>query len=559
MTDQELIGILTHKKLLTRERIEEAQLLANSFAQPLMSALLDRGFLEKKVLGEAIGEFYGVEYIDWQEREIADSVLRLIPEETAISQQLMPFARRAKVLSVAFVNPRDFELINFLEKKTSYRIQPYFAFTEDLNRGYAQYKQDLAADFKEIIQKGLPTAISEESMAKIAKDIPVIQAFDTILQYAIADAASDVHLEAQEENAVVRLRIDGILHDILTISRSTQIALVARIKILANLKIDEHRLPQDGRFKFQGLGAQIALRVSIIPSFYGENAVLRLLSESEKPKSLLELGLTESQGKLVTEHSIKSHGMILVTGPTGSGKTTTLYSILHLLNRPEVKLCTVEDPIEYGITRISQIQVNATTGLTFATGLRALLRHDPDIIMVGEIRDSETTTTAIQAALTGHLVLSTLHTNDAPSTIPRLTDLGGEGFLVASTINLVIAQRLVRKICPDCKVPDRPATSSIKEVAAISKIPVRSLAAQSFSRGKGCSRCHGSGYRGRMGIFELFEVTPALQELIIHKATADAIRKVAIGNGMITMFADGVAKAKAGQTTLEEVLRVSRE
>ncbi|MBI4175506.1 type II/IV secretion system protein [Candidatus Berkelbacteria bacterium] len=559
MTENEISDLLAGKQLVSRERLRKAAALAEGFGRPFTAVLIERGWISKIRLGQTIAAHFGVEFTDWQDRLVPPQVLKLIPEDTAVAKQLMPFARHGKILSVAFANPQDFELINFLQKKTSYRIRPTFSFPEDLATGFAQYKRDLARDFAQIIKQGLPVSGTEQDLAKVAKHIPVIQAFDAILEYAIADRASDIHMEVQEDAALIRFRVDGLLHDVLSLSKAGQAALVARIKVLANLKIDEHRLPQDGRFKFESLGVRIALRVSIIPSFYGENVVLRLLFESEKPRTLEELGFTAGEAAIVRTNIIKTHGMMLVTGPTGSGKTTTLYSILQLLNHPDIKLCTVEDPIEYGIARISQIQVNPLTGLDFATGLRSLLRHDPDIIMVGEIRDAETANTAIQAALTGHLVLSTLHTNDAPSAIPRFLDLGSESFLLASTLKLVIAQRLVRRICPGCRATETPAPSVLADVARLSGRTIASLKKQTFYQGKGCRKCHDTGYRGRFGIYELFEVTPAIEPLIRDRAPVSQIHQTAVKAGMITMFGDGVAKALSGLTTLEEVLRVSRE
>ncbi len=560
MTDEALEQLIAKEKLLSRAKLTEATQIATGFGYSLATVLVDRGYLPKATLGEALASHYGVDYVDWEDRQVDRTALALIPEETAVAKQLMPLAVTGSVLDVAFANPQDFELRNFLEKKTSYQIRPFFSFPDDLARGYIQYKGNLQEDFAKILKEGLPTTTSDVDLGKLAQDIPVVKALDSILQHAIAERASDVHVEGQESAALIRLRMDGILHDVLTLPKSAQAALVARVKILANLKIDEHRLPQDGRFKVSMLGSDVALRVSIIPGFYGENVVLRLLFESEKPKSLLELGLTKEQATVIEGNIKKSHGMILVTGPTGSGKTTTLYSVLNLLNNPGVKLVTVEDPIEYGIARISQIQVNPLTGLDFATGLRALLRHDPDIIMVGEIRDRETTTTAIQAALTGHLVLSTLHTNDAPSAVPRLLDLGSEPFLLASTLELVAAQRLVRRLCPDCRTK-APLEDPVLlgEVAELAEIALAQLKQQSFWTAPGCSACRQTGYQGRLGIYELFTISPKVQELIRTRQPAEVLRQAAKDEGMVTMFADGVKKAAEGLTSLEEVLRVSRE
>lgn len=558
MTDQALAELLAKKEILPAKRLAEAVQQAKAFSKPLVATLVDRGFISKRNLGRTIAAAYGVDAYEPKRADITTELQALIPEETAAKYQLLPVKRSGQTLVVAMADPSDFEAINFIQKRTSLRVEPRFIFEADLYRSLAAYKRDIQAVFQALLVSGLGGDTSGD-LTKMAQDIPVVQALNTVLEFAIAERASDVHFEGEEQEFLIRFRVDGILRDVLRLPKQAQAALVARIKILANLKIDEHRLPQDGRFRYDSLGQEIALRVSVIPSFYGENVVLRLLFESERPRTLHELGFSKEQEAVVVATSRKTHGMLLVTGPTGSGKTTTLYSILHLLNEPGVKICTVEDPIEYGIARLSQIQVNPLTGLDFAAGLRALLRHDPDVIMVGEIRDGETATVAIHAALTGHLVLSTLHTNDAPTAIPRFLDLGSEAFLLGSTLNLVIAQRLVRVLCQECKRPSRPAAPILTEIAAISGESVRSLRRTTFLGARGCAACHGGGYQGRIGIYELFQVSERITPLILEKAPIEQIRQAAVRDGMVTMFADGLTKAKAGLTTLEELLRVSRE
>ncbi len=558
MTDEALAQLLASKKILPDKRLAEATGQAKAFSKSLVMTLIDRGFMSKRNLGRTIAESYGVDAYEPKRSDISAELQTLIPEETASKYRVLPVKQTGTTLVVAMADPSDFEAINFIQKRTSLRVEPRFVFEDDLYRALAAYKRDIQAVFQELLASGLGGEAGGD-LTKIAQDIPVVQALNTVLEFAIAERASDVHFEGEEEEFLIRFRVDGILRDVLRLPKQAQAALVARIKILSNLKIDEHRLPQDGRFRFDTLGQQIALRVSVIPSFYGENVVLRLLFESERPRTLTELGFSKEQAAVVVAASRKTHGLLLVTGPTGSGKTTTLYSLLHLLNEPGIKLCTVEDPIEYGIPRLSQIQVNLLTGLDFAAGLRALLRHDPDVMMVGEIRDGETATTAIHAALTGHLVLSTLHTNDAPTAIPRFLDLGSEAFLLGSTLNLVIAQRLVRVLCQTCKRPSKPPLAILTEIAAISGQSVRSLRHTRFYGAKGCPACHGSGYQGRIGIYELFEVTERITPLILEKAPIERIRQAAVRDGMVTMFADGLAKAKVGLTTLEELLRVSRE
>jgi len=455
-------------------------------------------------------------------------------------------------------NPEDFEAIEFAKRHTGLEVFPYYASREELNKALGQYKRSIKEDFEKIISENLKKAKSEaeEDLAKAAEEVPIVKILDTILSYAVSERASDIHIEIQLEEVVIRFRIDGILRDILKLKRGIEVALVARIKILSNLKIDEHRIPQDGRYKFSVDEDVVSFRISIIPGFYGENVVMRILREAQRPLSLEELGIIGKDLQIVRSNMTKPHGMILVTGPTGSGKTTTLYSVLNILNTVEVKICTIEDPIEYGINRVSQIQVNPKTGLEFSIGLRALMRHDPDIIMVGEIRDKETAEIAIHAALTGHLVLSTLHTNTAAGAIPRFIDMGVEDFLLASTLNVVIAQRLVRKICNSCiskYTPDEVVRKKLSKNLGVD------LKDQRFYKGKGCDECNQKGYTGRIGIFEILDVGEKIRTLVTQRATSDAIQNQAVSDGMIIMLQDGLDKVSSGLTTIEEVLRVVRE
>ncbi|MBI4130650.1 type II/IV secretion system protein, partial [Candidatus Roizmanbacteria bacterium] len=443
-------------------------------------------------------------------------------------------------------------------------VVPYFITKTDLVRALNQYKRNFAKKFESIIVENVKKAshlkeATIEKLLQVAQDIPVVKIFDALLEYAVAENASDIHLETSPEILLARLRIDGILHDILTLPLSIQPAILARIKVLSNLKIDEHRVPQDGRFRFQIDENLIALRVSIIPGFHGENVVLRLLAESTRPLSLEELGLTGKNLEYMHTNIRKANGMILVTGPTGSGKTTTLYSVLNILNTPQVKICTVEDPVEYSVPRVNQIQVNPKTNLTFAAGLRALLRHDPNIMMVGEIRDEETASIAIHSALTGHLVLSTIHTNDAVSTIPRFLDMGAKGYLVASTLNLVVAQRLVRRICTSCISEVNPSEEILRQLQENGNGGAGKKNGRKFYRGKGCDRCRNTGFRGRIGIYEVLNADDEFRELIIKEVSASELRRMAIRKGFKTMYDDGLDKVQAGLTTIEEMLAATTE
>lgn len=408
----------------------------------------------------------------------------------------------------------------------------------------------------------------------MAQDLPIVRVVDTLLEYAIFEEASDIHIEPTEKNVIIRYRIDGMLKQVMTLPKNVQAGLVARIKVLANLKLDEHRLPQDGRFKISSPQYKVAFRVSIIPVFDGEKVVLRLLNESAKALSLEDLGLHKDALGILKNNIKKPHGIILVTGPTGSGKTTTLYTIMNVLNKPEVNISSIEDPIEYRMPSINQSQVNPKIDFTFAKGLRSLLRQDPNIIMVGEIRDKETAEIAAHAAMTGHLVLSTLHTNDAASSPQRLINMGIQSFLVSSTTNLIIAQRLTRKICKNCiysynlekeMLKQLDKTFDLKKVleflinqGLLSKGQA-DLESTLFYRGKGCKKCGQSGYKGRIGIYEMMEITPKIAELITAKAEVEEIQKEAVASGMTTLTQDGFMKAIKGVTTVEEVLRVTQE
>lgn len=531
---------------------------AQELSKSLTDVLIYRGIISEDVLGSLIAEYYSVPYIKLKHKTIDGKLLMLIPEEAATAFRILPFGIENDILQLAMEDPGDLEAREFVKRKTGMGIKIYYVTSPDLAQAFGQYKKNIKEVFTKIIDENIAKSnvAKTQNAHELAIDLPVIKILDTILEYAQAEGCSDIHFEAAEALFLVRFRIDGILRDILSLPKKIHPAIVARIKILSQLKIDEHRVPQDGRFKFKIKDVFIALRVSILPAFYGENMVLRILPESARPLALEELGITGHNLELIKKNIKKPHGMILVTGPTGSGKTTTLYSILTILNTTEVNICTIEDPVEYGIQRVNQTQLNVAAGLTFAAGLRSLLRHDPNIIMVGEIRDRDTAEMAIQSSLTGHLVLSTLHTNDASGAIPRFLDMGAEGFLVASTINLVIAQRLVRKICTSCIEKYTPASEILSYLKAF--VDEKELG-QTFYRGKGCQECGNKGYKGRIGIYEILEINEELRELIIKRVSAEEIAKAGIKNGMIPLIRDGVNKASGGITSIEEVLRVVRE
>lgn len=553
---QNLKKILVGSGFIPEKEFDDAAKTATELEKDIIDVLIFRGLINEEAIGSLLSQHFGVPFANLRQLVIDTKTLTLVPEKTAKAYKLVPFEKEGNKLKVAMEDPENFEAMEFIKRHTGLKVEPYYASRDDIAKALGQYKRSIKEDFDKIISENLKKASPGEDLAKAAEELPIVKILDTILGYAIAERASDIHIETQGDDVVVRYRIDGMLRDILKLKRGIELALVARIKILSNLKIDEHRVPQDGRYKIEVDDGVISFRISIIPGFYGENVVMRLLQETNRPISLEELGLAGQGLELIRENMTKPHGMILVTGPTGSGKTTTLYSVLNILNTVEVKICTIEDPIEYGINRVSQIQVNAKTGLDFAAGLRALLRHDPDIIMVGEIRDQETAEIAIHSALTGHLVLSTLHTNTAAGAIPRFIDMGVEDFLLASTLNVILAQRLVRKICSSCIVKYAPDAGVLKK---LSKDLGVNLEGQKFYRGQGCDKCKHKGYSGRIGIYEVLSVTEKIRQLVIAKETSDVIQKEAVAEGMATMLQDGLDKISSGLTTIEEVMRVVRE
>lgn len=548
--------ILVESGYITEEQYADALQAASDLGKPITDILLFRGLITDEALGKLVAEYYQVPYVTLKNKRINSDILKLIPEKTAVSFRIMPFDIQANQLHLAMENPHDIEAIEFAKRSSNLTIVPYYTNSAEITRALGQYKQNIKTEFEKIISENVAQTKQVKGNDQSSVDIPVTKILDTLLDYAYAEGASDLHIELLEDEVIVRFRIDGLLKDILTLPKEIHSALVARVKILASLKLDEHRVPQDGRFKFKLEEGFMALRVSVLPAFYGENVVMRLLAESARPLSLEELGYSGRSLEIVLSNIHKPHGMILVTGPTGSGKTTSLYSLLTILNTTDLKICTIEDPIEYGMRRANQVQVNNQTGLTFATGLRALMRHDPDVIMIGEIRDAETAEIAVHAALTGHLVISTLHTNSAAAAIPRLIDMGIEGFLLASTVNLIIAQRLVRRINPQYITKYTPEPEVLQQLENSLGEPVK---VDTFYRPQPPEDSPNSGYKGRVGIYEILEINNEIRNLISKGSNAKEIEQAGIKNGMIRLLEDGLNKAAGGHTTLEEALRVSRE
>ena len=564
---QKLKEILVGQNIVPNDKFDEAFAEATRMGQDVGDVLVSKGFLTYEYLYTLFSTYLGVEKANLNTRGIDRNIISLIDEKFARERRVIVFSQDADgTLNVAMEDPTDLPTMEFLEKKLGHRIRPFLATPDDLSRGFSLYGRTLTEDFRKLIEESVKRSLEEKVSSSEEKEaatqIPIVDLVNNMMSYAASLNASDVHMEILEDSILIRFRVDGILHEIMRIPKDVHSAIVARIKLLAALKVDEHQKPQDGRFRYAAGPTILDVRVSVIPTLYGEKIVMRLLPSTQRPLSLAELGLLEDTAKIIEDNIKKSYGMILVTGPTGSGKTTTLYAILNMLNRSEVNIVTVEDPIEYNIKYINQIQINPLAGITFASGLRSILRQDPNIIMVGEIRDEETAEIAVNAALTGHLLLSSLHTNDAVTAIPRLIDMKIAPFLVAAVVNVVMAQRLVRKICLDCiesYTPTQEFSASLLQQIQELKLPEANMPKVLY-RGKGCKVCGGTGYRGRMGIYEAFEVSEDVRKLIIDpEFSLDKLLATARKNGMITMFEDGLRKASLGMTTIEEVLRVIRE
>lgn len=517
-----------------------------------------------------LGRVSQVEFLDTSVLKVDKEILTLLPEHLAKQYNAAPVDLEEGVLTVAMINPEDFDALQVIRKETGLAIKPALTTREGLVTILDQYT-GLQAEVEEAIEhadlgisKKDLAAAQEEDIDQTNDDAPTAHIVHSLLKRAVKEHASDIHIEPYEKKVVVRYREDGVLVEKVTLPKEIQFAVTARLKILANLKIDEQRLPQDGRFSLTIDKRQVDFRFSTIPVVYGEKIVMRILDKSVGILELEDVGVTDRGFDVLSKNLKRSHGMILVTGPTGSGKTTTLYAVLGKMMSPEVNILTLEDPVEYRIESINQSQVHTGIGYTFASGLRAVVRQDPDIVMLGEIRDQETADMAVHAALTGHIVLSTLHTNDAAGAFPRLIDMGVEPFLITSSVHTVIAQRLARKICPECKEEIEMSKEELEEIMAqVAAMPEESRKELEdhlkFYRGKGCDRCGGKGYQGRLGIFEVLDVSEPVRDLVLQRSSGAAITEQAVKEGMVTMIQDGIVKATRGLTTIEEVWRVTRE
>src|SRR3990167_3820457 len=578
---QQLKVFLIDSELVSKTDIETAEAEAKKSDQRLGDVLISKGLIKEEDFARLQAYILGVPFINLEKEKIDPDTLRVIPEPLARRHNIVAFKKTGKDLEIAMLDPDDLGTIDFIKKQSDLRILPRLTNTASIKQALQQYQKSLEAEFGEIIKGKTEqfTAAAEktevegggEDLKKIAEDLPIVKIVDTLLRHAILQKASDIHIEPLEKEVIVRYRIDGILREAMVLPKTVAAGIVARVKVLSNLKLDEHRLPQDGRFKAESEEYKVSFRVSILPITEGEKIVIRLLMEGHQGFTLEKLGF---HGKGLEDlHANIQHptGMILATGPTGSGKTTTLYTILDILNTPDVNISTVEDPVEYRMPRINQSQVKPDIGYTFANGLRSLLRQDPDIIMVGEIRDNETAGLAINAALTGHLVLSTLHTTDAAGSIPRLIDMQAEPFLISSTLEVIIAQRLVRRLSiekekyslKESEIKDLRKycdLDSILELLKEEKInkPKDKIKDIVFYRPKK-SKDISDGYSGRVGIFEVLPVSTVIKELITRRANADQIQEQAKREEMRTMVEDGLVKAAQGITSIEEVLRVITE
>ncbi len=566
--DEKLKSVLVGNGLIAAEDFDKNSEEASRLGMGTADLLVTRGVIPLDYIENAIGGYLGVPPANLEHKGMDVDVLKLLPEDVARQRRVVLFAREGDgSISAALEDPTDLSTLQYLERFLRVGIKPYLASATDLNKGYSLYSKETAANFKAIIEQNIAASIESRIKGEeAASELPIVSILDNLLAYAMSSRASDIHLEVFEEFILVRYRIDGVLHEVLRIPKIVHPAIIARIKLLGGLRIDEHTRPQDGRFRYKIGSDTIDLRVAVIPTFYGEKAEMRLLPTSIRPLTFDDLGMLPDTIKVLENSIRKSYGMVLVTGPTGSGKTTTLYSVLSMLNHPEVNIVTVEDPIEYDIQYINQTQINPAAGITFANGLRAILRQDPNVIMVGEIRDGETAGIAVQSSLTGHLVVSSLHTNDAPTAIPRLFDMDVEPFLVSAVLNAVLAQRLVRRIHMDCIESYEPDAETLESIRAQLKqvgIPDNEVEARlpdRVYRGAGCDADGKTGYKGRLGIYEILDVTDEIREFIASpNFSLGGLNNVARQQGMISMFEDGLRKVERGITTIEEVLRVVQE
>lgn len=591
ISDNTLVRLLEKGGIATSEQIEVLKEEGARLGKPLQEVAIEKQIVDEPTLKKIFAEYADIPYIEVDPKDIPQDILNKIPERIARQYNAIIFKiDEDGLIHLAMDDPDDIQAVSFIQKEIGENTKIYIAPYDNILQCLENYRGDVNEELNEVIdiQREDTGEAQQVSEAEVAEDSPIAQTVNLLLEYAIRSNASDIHIEPREQFVQIRYRIDGVLKEVNQLPRNVLGALISRIKILSNLKIDERRVPQDGRFKIKVAGKQYALRVSTLPIADGEKVVMRILDESNQAVELTDLGYWGHSLNIITEAIAEPNGMVLVTGPTGSGKSTSLFSILTSLNRPDVNISTIEDPVEYKIQGVNQTQTNPKAGMTFANGLRALLRQDPNIIMVGEIRDGETANLGVQAALTGHLVFSTLHTNNAATCLPRLLDMGIEPFLIASTVKAVVGQRLVRRLCTVCRQQYTPTQPEIDEVVKLFNLRegetfsrIHELENQALEQHvggdtpagtnettvvnlwkanpEGCDECNHTGYKGRIGIYEVLGVSIPIQKMITANATSNQIQDQAISEGMTTMQTDGLVKALRGNTTLEEVLRVTRE
>lgn len=590
VSDQTIESILKQGGVVDEPQLADLKLIAERSKQTLQETAIEQKVISEEDLTKLIGDYIGVPFVRIEPKDIPEDILKRIPEHIARQYNVVLFEKNEDdSLSLAMEDPDDVQALNFIQKEIGYNTKVFLATKSNILDCLENYRGNINAELDEVIAVQKDTSAEDQNVSQddFAENSPIAQTVNLLLEYAIKSNASDIHIEPREDYVQVRYRIDGVLKEVNKLPRNVHGALVSRIKILSNLKIDERRVPQDGRFKIKVSGKQYALRVSTLPIADGEKVVMRILDESNQAVKLDQLGYWGLSLATVKDAMAQPNGMILVTGPTGSGKSTSLFSVLSELNTPDVNISTIEDPVEYKIPGVNQTQTNAKAGMTFASGLRALLRQDPNIIMVGEIRDGETANLGVQAALTGHLVFSTLHTNNAATCLPRLLDMGIEPFLIASTVKAVIGQRLVRRLCMNCRQEYTPNEEEIKYITEMFKIntesikKIHNLEEQAFEdkiggdtpmgsadsgiehlwkpNPEGCDKCGHNGFKGRVGIYEVLGISIPIQKMITANATSNDIQDQAISEGMVTMQMDGLIKSLRGITTVDEVLRATRE
>ena len=576
-----LSRLLYEEGLVSREVVDQALSESGKNNESLIAYLLEHNIVDNEILVHAISHVSGIPYVNLTSATINQDILEIIPIDIAERNMAVPIAEVQNRLAVAMLDATNVQAVDYLSSLIQKPLKVFMVSQESIRHVLDQYKTDLStvdamAERAESIQE--EERDMKRSVQTIVQDSPISKALSTILEYAVRAKASDVHIEPLEKSLKIRCRIDGVLREVMNLPKSIEPALVSRIKILSNLKIDEHRIPQDGQFAVNVANKEVDLRIAISPVVWGEQVVIRLLDKTGNSFDLEQMGYAGRALRAIRKGILSPNGMVLTSGPTGSGKSTSLYALIKEIKDDSVNIITLEDPVEYKMDGVNQIQVNADVGLTFATGLRSILRLDPDIVMVGEIRDGETANLAVQAALTGHLVFSTLHTNSAAGILPRLIDMGIEPFLIASTVNTIIGQRLIRRVSPKRNVYQSTPleTESImetvghllpktkEEVASVSAdlgykdLPLAGQKSYTLVKGRDTPQTPG-GYLGRAGIYEVMDVSDAVQQLIIKRATASEVQKVAVAEGMVTMRQDGYLKALNGLTTIEEVNRVAAD